>query len=170
MKLIVAEIIAKEVHEKLHALCDRIEVAGSIRRRRADVKDIEILCIPKAECILEFTNVIHEIGPIQLGTPLRKYCKVLHPSGIKIDLFLARKDNWGLIYAIRTGSAEFSHKVLARGWVRAGFKSDNGMLTKNGRTIPVYEEQDLFDLIGANYVRPEYRDGVNQTTTTTQRE
>ena len=69
----------------------------------------------------------------------------------------ARPENWGLILAVRTGSTEYSHQVLANRWARRGYKSVNGMLTLNGREIPVYTEQKLFDLIGLPYVRPERR-------------
>jgi len=31
------------------------------------------------------------------------------PEGIKLDLFMANIRNWGLIFAIRTGSARYSH-------------------------------------------------------------
>ncbi len=76
---------------------------------------------------------------------------------IKIDLFMANERNWGNIFAIRTGSADFSHLVLACGWVKAGYKSVNGMLTKNGKEIECREEEDLFKLIGISFVEPRLR-------------
>lgn len=76
---------------------------------------------------------------------------------INLDLFFATERNWGLILAIRTGSAEYSHKVLATNWVKAGYKSVNGMLTKNNQEVEVREEKDLFKLIGVEYVEPEER-------------
>jgi DNA polymerase/3'-5' exonuclease PolX len=63
-----------------------------------------------------------------------------------------------LIYAIRTGSADYSHHILAKGWVKAGYNSENGMLQKKNKPIPVFEEKDLFDLIGINYVEPNARE------------
>lgn len=41
-----AERIAHSVYERLRGTCDRIEIAGSIRRRANDVKDGEIVAIP----------------------------------------------------------------------------------------------------------------------------
>ena len=75
---------------------------------------------------------------------------------------MAKRRNWGLIFALRTGSAAYSHKILAGIWVRLGYKSVNGMLTKEGEDIEVHEEGDLFDLLGLDFVEPEYRD-VQQT-------
>jgi len=77
---------------------------------------------------------------------------------IKLDLFTATPANWGLILAIRTGPAGFSHKMLACNWVDKGFKSVEGMLTKGGRQYSVPEERDLFKLIGLRWIEPEERD------------
>jgi DNA polymerase/3'-5' exonuclease PolX len=86
-----------------------------------------------------------------------KYTQRTLPDGIALDLFFAMPDNWGLIYAIRTGSADFSHKVLACGWVRKGFTSVDGRLTRGGFPVNVREEADLFQLIGMLWIKPEDR-------------
>jgi len=75
----------------------------------------------------------------------------------KLNLFFAEEGNWGSIFAIRTGSADYSHKVLANGWVRQGFKSEGGYLFRDGEKYEVREEEDLFRLIGVSYVEPEKR-------------
>lgn len=79
------------------------------------------------------------------------------PDGITLDLFFANKENWGLIYALRTGSADYSHKVLATGWVKLGYNSEGGQLSINGKEINIPEEKDLFKLIGIPYIEPELR-------------
>lgn len=42
-----AKTIALEIYELLKPHCERIKIAGSIRREKAFVNDIEIVCIPK---------------------------------------------------------------------------------------------------------------------------
>ena len=77
----------------------------------------------------------------------------------QIDLFLALEDNWGLIYLIRTGSAEFSSKMLAR-WkkVSGGGYSENGYLhTADGKVVMTKEEIDVFKLCQLENVAPELR-------------
>lgn len=81
------------------------------------------------------------------GEPTGKYTQRILPQGINLDLFICKPENWGLIFAIRTGSAEFSHKILATGWVKRGFKSVNGMLTKDGRVHSVPNEDYLWYLL-----------------------
>lgn len=152
--------IALEVIKQLKPYCERIEIAGSLRRKKADIGDIEIVAIPKpySTGLLEsgFATVVNKWEKVKGELPC-KYTQRILPEGIKLDLFIAEEGNWGSILATRTGSADYSYKVLANGWVRQGFKSDGGYLFRDGEKYEVKEEKDLFRLIGIPYVEPEYR-------------
>ena len=54
MELTKAREIADRIVVLLKPYCARVEIAGSIRRRKADVHDIEIVCLPKDELIFDF--------------------------------------------------------------------------------------------------------------------
>jgi DNA polymerase/3'-5' exonuclease PolX len=160
MQLDQATAIAERIKAQLAPHCDRIEIAGSIRRRKADVGDIEIVAIPKPYDVGLFASGIAPIvsaWPKVRGELPCTYTQRTLPDGIALDLFFATAENWGLIFAIRTGSADYSHRVLACGWVRNGYKSADGMLTRDGATVPVREERDLFRLAGVQWVEPEAR-------------
>ena len=146
--------IAKKVEAELKPFCERIQIAGSLRRQKLNVKDIEIVAIPNDR--FQIGLIVNKWKKIR-GDVDGKYCQRQLPEGINLDLFFATEKNWGYIFAIRTGSTEYSHKVLAVGWVKAGFKSIDGMLTKNNQQIEVKEEIDLFKLIGVSYISPEKR-------------
>lgn len=173
MILSQATAIANRIRARLAPFCERIEIAGGCRRLKPEVHDIELVAIPRtvAEPGLfgnqgtrrdpNFIEDAREIGLIRkgyLGTG--RYVQFELPEEINLDLFMATRDNWGLIYAIRTGSAAYSHEVLAKGWVRAGYHSLDGHLIKtefkDGKyeKIPVREERDLFDLIGLFWADP----------------
>jgi len=163
---------AKKIAARYKALlkphCERIEIAGSIRRECVVVSDIELVLIPKKIIVPDglfdfeqarhplFVECVNSLKKIK-GDPSGKYTQRLLPEGIKLDIFIATPNNWGLIYAIRTGPAQFSHKVLGRGWRRKGLKSESGMLTDGLLRIPVHEERELFDLIGVRYIAPQHR-------------
>src|SRR6201986_1940863 len=139
MKYEEALKIAEGVREQLRPHCYRCEIAGSIRRKKEEVKDIEIVAIPKPYDIglLEhgITTVVKQWKKIKGELPC-KYTQRELPEGIKLDLFFAEEINWGYIYAIRTGSAEYSHRMLARSWVKRGYKGVDGYLSKDGVMIP----------------------------------
>jgi len=152
--------VALETLEQLKPHCERIEIAGSIRRKKVEVGDIELVITPKPYSTGLFESgiatIVNKWEKVKGELPCRYTQRVL-PSGIKLDLFFAEKENWGLVYALRTGSADYSHKVLANGWVRQGFKSEGGYLFRDGERYEVKEEKDLFKLIGVRYIEPENR-------------
>lgn len=155
--------IATEVMEELRPFCYRIEIAGSIRRKKADVGDIEIVAIPKPYSTGLFESGIAKIvnkwekvkGELEYGRS--KYTQRILPEGIKLDLFIAEEGNWGQTLALRTGSAKYSHLVLANGWRRQGFKSEGGYLFREGERYEIRKEKDLFEMIGIPFVEPEKR-------------
>lgn len=173
-----ATLFAQRLVADLRPHCTRIEVAGSIRRHKPWVHDIEIVMTPRTELVSE------EVVPADMFTPAKtrmvpvrcrgyedvvrayahtvvrgrdiataKYTQIVCAEDIKVDLFTAVPENWGYILAIRTGSAEYS-KALASRWVALGYKGDGGMLTRAGQVVPVREEHDLFELIGLKWIPP----------------
>ena len=161
MKLQTALQIAEKVKALLEPHCERIEIAGSIRRKKPLVKDIEIVAIPKPYETGLFKSGIATVvnqWPKLKGELPCKYTQRLLPEGIKLDLFFAKPGNWGLILAIRTGSAEYSYNVLGKGWVKNGYHSKDGYLYRDNTRIDVPEEINLFNKIGMlHVVDPELR-------------
>jgi len=158
-----AQAIAVELLLELKPHCERIEIAGSIRRNKVDVGDIDLVMIPKK----------YETGLFSTGiaTILDKFEKVkgdllygqtrnairIHPKGIKIDCYFCEPENYGLIKTIRTGSENFNRTVLIPSINRAGYKCIEGYLTYETEMIEVKEEKDLFKIIGLGYVEPQKR-------------
>ncbi|HTA83476.1 MAG TPA: hypothetical protein VK783_11095 [Bacteroidia bacterium] len=161
MKYEIALPIAEEVLKLLSPHCFRCEIAGSLRRKKSEVGDIDIVLFPRPYGInlLEsgIATVVNKWMKVKGELPC-KHTQRLLPSGVKLDLFFANKTNWGYIYTIRTGSVEFNKRKLASGWVRKGYEGIEGYLYKEGKRIDVPEEIDLFNLIGLQYVEPEDRD------------
>tara|TARA_R110002074_G_scaffold243116_2_gene414896 strand:- start:852 stop:1337 length:486 start_codon:yes stop_codon:yes gene_type:complete len=160
MKHREALLIAEKVKAMLAPHCERVEIAGSIRRKKAEVKDIEIVAIPKPYGVGLFESgiatVVNQWPKVKGNLPC-KYTQRTLPEGIKLDLFFATKENWGMIFAIRTGSAEYSHKTLARKWTSLGYKSEGGHLYIDDKKLDFLEEKDLFDKLGIKYLEPEFR-------------
>jgi DNA polymerase/3'-5' exonuclease PolX len=163
MKHADALAMAEDVLNTLKPHCDRILIARSIRRQRPEVKDCELVAIPKhlpgglfgdlPEVSPGFVAAVNQ-WPKVLGEPTGRYTQRLLSDDFKLDLFIADAENWGLILAMRTGSAMFSHEVLANTWVRLGYTSVKGRLTRGGQVIPIREETDLLALLKLPWVEP----------------
>ena len=154
--------VAESIITELKPACKRICLAGSLRRGKDLVGDIDVVLVPKP---YEFGLLESGIATIinqwpKLKGELNKKCKLTrraHPSGIEVDFYIVNEDNYGYHLAIRTGSESFNKSVLTKTWIRKGFKGMDGYLTKDGKQIPVYEEIDLFKLIQLLYVEPSKR-------------
>jgi DNA polymerase/3'-5' exonuclease PolX len=155
---------------------DRVEVAGSIRRRKEVVGDIEICGIPADRAHL--IKLLVELGQlIKPGVPgvvpwtpklEAKYLRVRLAEGMNLDVFLATPQNWGGLFMMRTGSGVAPNGNAFSGFVPGIFGrfkklSGGGRMTDCMPTMPsgeqlwIPEEQDFFDLLEMNFIPPEER-------------
>lgn len=168
------EPIAEDVKRELEPFCTRIEIAGSIRRRRSEIGDIEIVCIPKTMAMPNpdmfntvvdvrvpgFINTIDKYKKVKGDPAAGKYCQRILPDGIKLDIFIAEKDNWGYILVLRTGGATFNKWLMSpSGLPDHGYKGVGGTIVRtcDNVVMPTYEETDVFKLLEADFMRPEFR-------------
>jgi DNA polymerase/3'-5' exonuclease PolX len=172
MELIKAKAIADKWVEMLSPACERIEIAGSIRRNKPEVKDIEIVCKP---CMTRMVDMFEEplVGVslvdefiVELNARLLKngprYKKIDTREGIMIDLFIVLPPaQWGVLFMLRTGPDDFSHWMVtqrrAGGALPSYYKVQDGSVWKGSRKIEVPEEQDYFALLGMDYIEPGQR-------------
>lgn len=159
--------IAKALCDQLNPYCEKIAIAGSVRRRNPEVKDIEIVCIPKTRGVSllrqsGWINTVYGLGRILKGKLKDgRYIQLLLPEGIKLDLFVASPANWGMIYLIRTGSADFSKRILYE-FKKRGYKSDGGYPTdSDGRRLTFESEEAIFAFLKIRFVRPDARNEVS---------
>ena len=174
--------LAAEVVALLEPACERIEIAGTIRRGKPDVGDLEILAMPIIEqghdmfgepnCA--YINRLDTICTLLLrdhtfeprrdvngrGAFGERY-KRLSYKGVALDLFsVIEPAQWGVLYLIRTGPADFSHRFVtsrtAGGMLPPWAQVADGAIRHRG-TGEVYatpEEADVFALIGVEWIEP----------------
>jgi DNA polymerase/3'-5' exonuclease PolX len=136
MQYSIAIKLANEIKSSLTPFTEVIHIAGSLRRRCAEVKDIEVVCIPKKEPRLvdmfasalqpipQFKDMIRKLMYHRVkGMEEGNYMQFILAANreIKVDLFMPRTDDYYRILAIRTGSTEYAQKVIAAAWVRKGW-------------------------------------------------
>jgi len=157
----LAKSLADELIDVLKPYCVKIEIAGSLRRKKEQVKDIEICIVPENP-----NKAFNELGKFLLNHDKNfKYSKngsrykQFRYKGCQIDLFIAKPDNWGLIFLMRTGSAAFSTHALAS-WKKAsggGYSKDGYLYNSKDEIVFTYEETDVFKLCKMDFVEPELR-------------
>jgi len=161
MKLDEALIIAEKLKKRLEPYCVNVEIAGSIRRKKPEVKDIEIVAIPKPYEIGLFRSGIAEVlddYPIIKGHLPCSYTQRMLPEGIKVDVFFANEVNWGYIFALRTGCADFSRWLVVTQFKRLGYKCERGFVyNKRGDILSFSNEEELFKTLKLPYIPPESR-------------
>jgi len=128
---------AVDIWNKLLPHCEIAKVAGSIRREKPEIKDIEIVCVPKRVKVgnvdlfggdnrkeiidPEFVKVVDSLGKIIKGKHDGRMMQIETKQGIMLDLFMPDRNDYYRIYAIRTGSSVYSRKVIAAGWLKIGW-------------------------------------------------
>jgi len=162
MKLEQAKEIAKKYLEILRPFAYQIEIAGSVRRKKPEVKDIEIVMLPMGNKLFELKEITDKWGKIK-GDVTGKYCARILPEGIHLDLFFANSNNWFNILFIRTGSADWIKKIAFR-WKERGYHSKDGLLHPItncegdlGQPIVFGSEEKIFEFLDMKYVPPEER-------------
>lgn len=194
MKLQKAQFLANRVVEILQPHCQVVNIAGSIRREKPIVKDIEIVAIPKKIFVSTdlfgggyhtpqafFVNAIGTFtDEVIKGQPNGRYMQILLKGGCAtLDLFMPTEEDYYRQLAIRTGSSQYSSKVIASAWVKKGWcGSDKGLrriidceakitgektrwhcINPDGEKPPVWHsEEAFFKWLGIEYIHPMYRD------------
>ena len=158
MKLQEAQQISKEVTESLSPYCERIEIAGSIRRRQPTVHDIDIVLIEKPEAVLLINGALASIGMIKLsGNKIKRL--QYHKANIGIDLYFATPATWSTLLLIRTGSKENNIRLATqakrRGWHLSA--SGDGLFNGKGERVAGDSEQSIYEALGLPYQEPQDR-------------
>jgi DNA polymerase/3'-5' exonuclease PolX len=87
-----------------------------------------------------------------------KYWRGLICNRVKLDLFLCEPDNFGIQYLIRTGSADFSQRIVTALRYRQNCPVSNGYVhDAKGNVIVTPDEQSVFDLLGMTFIEPRER-------------
>lgn len=167
MKLDQAYTIAETWQARLSPACDRIQIAGSVRREKPEVGDIEIVCIPKAGQIFDpLEALLNEFYTQGLCTALKngsKYKKLALQDGIDLDLFIVQKETWAVQLTLRTGPAEFSHWIVTKkkygGALPSNCRVKDGLVWKEGLNEPliVPTEEDFLNFLSLGWVHPKDR-------------
>ena len=157
MKLEKGQEVAAEVINRLSPYCQKIEVAGSIRRQKELVHDVDIVLIPSDPWNLEgeVLAMAHPRRPQLSGGKLKRF----DYNGAQIDLYFASAQTWATLLLIRTGSKENNIRLCSlakkKGWHLAA--SGDGLFDDTDRRVAGDTEESIYTALGLPYQEPEER-------------
>ena len=178
MRLEDARFLAEKVCAVLRPFCERVVVAGSVRRGRAEVNDVDIVAMPKPVDLPGALGGTAHFGESQVWKDLvpkalvkwglkleasgQELLRLSFPlTGFQVDVYRARPETWGVILLVRTGSKEHNVKLctLARS---KGLKLSacEGVVSQDGfgQIIASKTEEEIFAALGLAFVEPKDRE------------
>jgi DNA polymerase (family X) len=131
-------------------------VAGSLRRRRETIGDLDILITTKKPEVFEerFTK-FEGIGEILSHGTTRSTVRLI--NGLQVDVRVIAEESFGAALYYFTGSKE--HSIAVRGiGVRKGLKINEYGVFKGEKRIAGRTEEEVFKSVGLPYIEPELRE------------
>jgi DNA polymerase (family X) len=135
---------------------DRWEVAGSFRRRKETIGDLDILvsAIDREQAgkeILDFEEIEHVIGE---G---KEKISVTLKAGLQVDFRFFTERSFGAALLYFTGSK--SHNIALRKIARKkGWKLNEYGMFSGEKLLAGKSEEDIYSRLGCDYIPPELRE------------
>lgn len=143
---------------------DQIELAGSLRRKKEIIKDIDILVsTEKPEAIAKKFLSIKSIATVTAQGETK--ISVVLKNGIACDLRIVKPEEFAFALLYFTGSKE--HNVVMRGLAKdKGYKLNEYGLFKEGqkteKSVKCKTEEDIFNFFDLVYIQPELRENTGE--------
>ena len=157
MKTIISSAVAKDFLKKsLPALrkTAQIEIAGSLRRGKEEVGDIDLVVIPKNRA--DFERAVMKLSGEVLAWGEKKI-RIETKEKIQIDFQIASEETFESMMLYLTGSARFN--IMCRGIAKKqGLRLNEYGLFRDGKKIASSEEQILAALSLKNFLNPMRRE------------
>jgi DNA polymerase (family 10) len=158
MNLGIAFPVAKRIVETLRqkAGSKKVEWAGSLRRMKENIGDIDILATgPNKEKIVQTFTHLPEVKEVLASGETK--ASVIVEGGTQIDLRVVEEDSYGAALQYFTGSK--GHNIHLRGIAKAnGLKINEYGVFKGKKKIAGKEEKDVYRSLGMDWIEPELRE------------
>jgi len=144
---------------------EKCEVAGSFRRGKETVGDIDVLVVTNSaqkvsDAIAELPIVRDVVahGDKKLSFDLKSGLRQDsgRQAGIRVDVRLVLRDQWGAAFLYFTGSKEHNIALRKRA-IQRGWKLNEYGLFEGEKVIASREEKDIYDALGLPFSEPKKR-------------
>ena len=166
-----AEKTAEQVTEYIQQLDDQVDTitpAGSLRRGKETIGDLDFIVVPAGKSSQKTIDAICEhilkYPPIeQILAHGENKVSFLLPSGMQVDVRVIPAESYGAALLYFTGSKE--HSVVLRGRANdMGYTLNEYALTtlKGGKIVASRTEEDIYAKLKLPYIEPELRENTGE--------
>ena len=156
--------VAEEYVEHLRAsrTLDKISIAGSLRRGKETVGDIDILVgDDEPSAIMESFVAYPKVSEILMKGPTKSTVRL--KNGLQVDIRAVETNSYGAALCYLTGSKE--HNVYMRKvGVEMGLKlNEYGLFERDsGKMVAGATEEEVYEALGFRYIDPELRENSGE--------
>ncbi|MFH1623157.1 MAG: DNA polymerase/3'-5' exonuclease PolX [Candidatus Aenigmatarchaeota archaeon] len=154
--------VADDIKKRLEDLCavENVEVAGSIRRMKETIGDIDVLVITEHPAkVSDFFTNMPNVDRVVAKGPARSTVQLA--EGIECDLRVVEKKSFGSALMYFTGNKD--HNIaLRRIAIKKGWKLSEYGLFAGARQIAGKTEQGIYRKLGMPYIEPEMREATGE--------
>jgi DNA polymerase (family 10) len=159
-----AQAVALQIAQALraHGGVERLEIAGSLRRMRESVKDVDILVTSTDPArVIETLVTLPSVADVTARGETR--ASVRHQDGLAVDLRVVEPAAFGAALQYFTGSRE--HNVRLRQLaIQRGLKlSEYGLFDEaTGARVAGGTEEEVYGALGLPWIPPELREDTGE--------
>jgi DNA polymerase (family 10) len=151
---------ANEIVKKLRELSQikRINLAGSIRRRRPTIGDVDILITVTGDNmeVMDYFTGMDDVKSVRAKGP-RKSTVILR-NNLHVDLMIIEEETYGAALQYFTGNKAHNIKLRNIALDKAWKLSEYGLVDKETENMIAGEtEGEIYEALGLQYIPPELR-------------
>lgn len=145
---------------RAHPAVRRVSIAGSLRRRKDIVKDVDLVASTDApDDVMAFFTTMPRVERVMSHGPTRSAATLV--SGIAVDLRVV--EDRAFPYALHHSTGSKEHHTLLRGYAKdRGLKMNEYGLFRGDEEIRCDDETALYAALGLDYIPPELREGSGE--------
>ena len=150
--------LVNEIKERLKKLPEvkQISEAGSVRRKKETIRDIDILVISSDyQKVMEVFTTRPVAGDILAKGPTKSSIRTR--QGIQVDLRVVEPESFGAALCYFTGSKAHNIRIREMG-VKLGLKINEYGVFRGEKKIGGKTEKEVYQAVGLPYIPPELRE------------
>jgi DNA polymerase (family 10) len=155
-----ARAVARQVAEALraHGGVERLEIAGSLRRMRESVKDVDIL-VTSTEPARVLDTLVRLPSVLEVTGRGDTKASVRHQEGLAIDVRVVEPAAFGAALQYFTGSREHNVRLRQLAIQRGVKLSEYGLFDDaTGARVAGASEEEVYGALGLPWIPPELRE------------